>query len=159
MQFLGKFGKIVCWRPPGSWRPLLREILDLPLWGQPKLGTHAIKLKTKFHFKFRFAGLNCGFLLSFVLRLTSCNSSLRKCWTMVDFSHPLYSSSSMQFFLKNPMKSRIFWTAAITYQIFGFEKHVLSSNNILKQFLLKKTNYIKKIYFIQHLLNKVIKVR
>ena len=32
MQFLGKFGKIVCWRPPlGSWRPLLGEILDPPL--------------------------------------------------------------------------------------------------------------------------------
>ena len=33
MHFLGNFGKIVCWRPPplGSWRPLLREILDLPL--------------------------------------------------------------------------------------------------------------------------------
>ena len=31
MQFLGNFGKIVCWRPPGSWRPLLGEILDLPL--------------------------------------------------------------------------------------------------------------------------------
>ena len=31
MQFLGKFGKIVCWLPPGSWRPLLREILDPPL--------------------------------------------------------------------------------------------------------------------------------
>ena len=29
MQFLGNFGKIVCWRPPlGSWRPLLGEILD-----------------------------------------------------------------------------------------------------------------------------------
>ena len=34
MQFLGKFGKIVCWRPPppGSWRPLLGEILDPPLY-------------------------------------------------------------------------------------------------------------------------------
>ena len=31
MQFLGKFGKIVCWRPPESWRPLLGEILDPPL--------------------------------------------------------------------------------------------------------------------------------
>ena len=33
MQFLGKFGKIVCWRPPppGSLRPLLGEILDPPL--------------------------------------------------------------------------------------------------------------------------------
>ena len=32
VQFLGKFGKIVCWRaPPGSWCPLLREILDPPL--------------------------------------------------------------------------------------------------------------------------------
>ena len=31
MQFLGKFGKIVCWHPPGSWRPLLGEILDPPL--------------------------------------------------------------------------------------------------------------------------------
>ena len=31
MQFLGKFGKIVCWRPPGSWHPLLGEILDPPL--------------------------------------------------------------------------------------------------------------------------------
>ena len=31
MQFLGKFGKIVCWHPQGSWRPLLGEILDPPL--------------------------------------------------------------------------------------------------------------------------------
>ena len=32
LQFWGKFGKIVCWRPPpGSWRPLLEEILDPPL--------------------------------------------------------------------------------------------------------------------------------
>ena len=32
MQFLEKFGKIVCWHPPpGSWRPLLGEILDPPL--------------------------------------------------------------------------------------------------------------------------------
>ena len=31
MQFLGNFGEIVCWRPPGSWRPLLGEILDPPL--------------------------------------------------------------------------------------------------------------------------------
>ena len=34
MQFLGKFGKIVYWRPlppPESWRPNLGEILDAPL--------------------------------------------------------------------------------------------------------------------------------
>ena len=31
MQFWGKFGKIVCWRPPEGWRPHLGEILDLPL--------------------------------------------------------------------------------------------------------------------------------
>ena len=31
MEFLGKFGKIICWCPPGSWCPLLREILDPPL--------------------------------------------------------------------------------------------------------------------------------
>ena len=31
MQFLGKFGKIVCWRPPESWCPHLGEILDPPL--------------------------------------------------------------------------------------------------------------------------------
>ena len=31
MQFLGNFGEIVSWRPPGSWRPLLGEILDPPL--------------------------------------------------------------------------------------------------------------------------------
>ena len=31
MQFLGKFGKIIGWPPPGSWRPLLGEILDPPL--------------------------------------------------------------------------------------------------------------------------------
>ena len=31
MQFLAKFGKIVCWRPLGSCRPLLGEILDPPL--------------------------------------------------------------------------------------------------------------------------------
>ena len=30
MQFLGNFGKIVCWRPPPEgWRPHLGEILDL----------------------------------------------------------------------------------------------------------------------------------
>ena len=32
MQFWGKFGKIVCWRPPwGNWCPLIGEILDPPL--------------------------------------------------------------------------------------------------------------------------------
>ena len=32
MQFLGKFGKIVCWRAPvESWRPHLKEILNSPL--------------------------------------------------------------------------------------------------------------------------------
>ena len=33
MQFLRKFGKIVCWRhlSPGSWSPLLGEILDPPM--------------------------------------------------------------------------------------------------------------------------------
>ena len=31
MHFLGKFAKIVCWGPLGSWCPLLRETLDLPL--------------------------------------------------------------------------------------------------------------------------------
>ena len=37
MQFLGKFCKIVCWRPPGSWRPHLEEILTPPLNGCPNL--------------------------------------------------------------------------------------------------------------------------
>ena len=31
MQFFAKFGKIICWRPPEGWRPLLRGILDPPL--------------------------------------------------------------------------------------------------------------------------------
>ena len=31
MRFLGKFGKIVCWCPPGELVPHLREILDPPL--------------------------------------------------------------------------------------------------------------------------------
>ena len=31
MQFLGKFGKIVCWRLPGGLAPHLGEILDPPL--------------------------------------------------------------------------------------------------------------------------------
>ena len=31
MQFFAKFGKIICWRPPEGWSPLLREILDQPL--------------------------------------------------------------------------------------------------------------------------------
>ena len=31
MQFLGNFGKIICWRPQGSSRCLLVEILDPPL--------------------------------------------------------------------------------------------------------------------------------
>ena len=31
MQFWGKYGKIVCWCPLGSLRPLLGEILDPPL--------------------------------------------------------------------------------------------------------------------------------
>ena len=31
MQFSGKFGKIVCWRPPGELAPCLGEILDPPL--------------------------------------------------------------------------------------------------------------------------------
>ena len=36
MQFLGKYGKIVYWRPLGSWRPLLGEILD-PALVSPEL--------------------------------------------------------------------------------------------------------------------------
>ena len=36
MQFFGKFGKIVYWRPPRRVRaPLLRRILDLPLKAPP----------------------------------------------------------------------------------------------------------------------------
>ena len=31
MQFLGKFGKIVCWRPLEGWRTHLGKILDPPL--------------------------------------------------------------------------------------------------------------------------------
>ena len=31
MQFLGKLGKIICWRPLEGWRPRLGEILDPPL--------------------------------------------------------------------------------------------------------------------------------
>ena len=31
MQFFAKFGKIICWRLPEGWRPLLRGILDPPL--------------------------------------------------------------------------------------------------------------------------------
>ena len=31
MQFSAKIDKIIGWRPPGSWRPLLGEILDPPL--------------------------------------------------------------------------------------------------------------------------------
>ena len=31
MQFSVKIDKIIGWRPPGSWRPLLGEILDPPL--------------------------------------------------------------------------------------------------------------------------------
>ena len=31
MQFLRKFGIIVCWRPPEKFAPLLGEILDPPL--------------------------------------------------------------------------------------------------------------------------------
>ena len=31
MQYLGKFGKIVCWHPPEGWHLLVRGILDLPL--------------------------------------------------------------------------------------------------------------------------------
>ena len=33
MQFSGKIGQIIGWRPPlWAWRPLLWEILDPPLW-------------------------------------------------------------------------------------------------------------------------------
>ena len=43
MQFLGKFGKIVCWRPLGSWRPLLGEILDPSLIESHSQTCHVIK--------------------------------------------------------------------------------------------------------------------
>ena len=32
MQFFAKFGKIICWRPLEGWHPLLRRILDPPLY-------------------------------------------------------------------------------------------------------------------------------
>ena len=35
MQFLGKFGKTVCWRPLEGWCPHLGEILDPPLNKHP----------------------------------------------------------------------------------------------------------------------------
>ena len=42
MQFLGKFGKFLCLRPPpGSWCPLFGEILD------PPLGLNNFETKTR----------------------------------------------------------------------------------------------------------------
>ena len=46
MQFLGKFGKIKCWRPPPeSWRPLHGEILDPPLQWEGYLCFQRLKAK------------------------------------------------------------------------------------------------------------------
>ena len=45
-RFFGKFGKIVCWRPPPGWRPLLRGILDLPLRPLCILQIH---VRTRYH--------------------------------------------------------------------------------------------------------------
>ena len=36
VQFLGKFAKIVCWRPLEGWRPHLGEILDPPTYDYVK---------------------------------------------------------------------------------------------------------------------------
>ena len=55
MQFLEKFGKTVCWRPPSEdWRPHLREILSPPLnndvyylsWSVPSLIAKYFQRKT-----------------------------------------------------------------------------------------------------------------
>ena len=48
MQFLGKFGKIVCWRPPESWCPLLGEILDPPLVAELERHLREPPLRTQF---------------------------------------------------------------------------------------------------------------
>ena len=40
MQFFGKFGNFLCWRPLDGWRPLLRGILD------PPVGTHSTGIHT-----------------------------------------------------------------------------------------------------------------
>ena len=43
MQFLGKFRKIVCWRPWEGWRPHLGEILDPSLqWNQFAANLHLL---------------------------------------------------------------------------------------------------------------------
>ena len=44
MQFLGKFGKIICWRPLEGWRPHLGEILDPPLLQKITLHIHAMSV-------------------------------------------------------------------------------------------------------------------
>ena len=51
MQCWGKYGKIVCWRPRGSCRPLLGEILDPPsktLFDQYSFGASCYQLTAKF---------------------------------------------------------------------------------------------------------------
>ena len=42
LQFWGKFGKIVCWRPPGELAPPPREILDPPLKVAVPIGRNEI---------------------------------------------------------------------------------------------------------------------
>ena len=32
VQFVGEFGKIICWRPLNGWRPQLGKTLDLPVF-------------------------------------------------------------------------------------------------------------------------------
>ena len=53
MQFSREFCKIVCWRPLGSWRPLLEEILDPPLHADPHVNrmTHTCENITLTHTK------------------------------------------------------------------------------------------------------------
>ena len=60
MQFSGNFGKFVCWRPPGSWRPLLGEILDP---GNYKLQPNNL-LSFSFCFFLRRDKINLRFVLT-----------------------------------------------------------------------------------------------
>ena len=64
MQFLAKFGKIVCWRPPRGWRPTSGEILDPPMLKEK----NSSQLQPSPHINARKSALNSRLLQKITLQ-------------------------------------------------------------------------------------------
>ena len=69
MQFLGKFGKIICWHPPESWRPLLGDPPLLNAHNEPLIFAIRLGIRPWHH----LASSTTGNLFLFLQKILNAN--------------------------------------------------------------------------------------